>query len=438
MKKVLLLTLICAVALSAMGDDSKLAPELRGYNSQQKVQVIVQYKQMPKPSLLGGLLNVVGNLLSQIPLLNAVVSLVDSTGLVQLANDPNVVYVSPDRPLSLLSDNAAPVINAKAAWNAGYTGNGVGVAVIDSGVDSAVDLGSGGLLNLSRVVYNENFVPGKWSASDEYGHGTHVAGLIAGNGASSTGASYFQTFKGVAPSARIINLRVLDENGVGTDSQVIAAINRAIQLKSLYNIRVINLSLGRPVVESYKLDPLCKAAEAAWKAGIVVVVAGGNNGRDNSFDNNGYGTITAPGNDPYVLTVGAMKGMGTATRADDQIASYSSKGPTAVDHLVKPDLVAPGNLLVSLSGSGTLAAEYPANKVPKSIYTYGGSSAAGPYFILSGTSMAAGVVSGAVADVLQQHSSLTPDQVKARLMKTASKTFPKSTSTTDPDTGLTK
>ena len=124
MKKVLLLTLICAITLSAMGDDSKLAPELRGYNSSQKVQVIVQYKQMPKPSLLGGLLNLVGQLLSQIPLLNAVVQLVDSTGLVQLSNDSNVVYVSPDRPVRLLSDNAAPEINASAAWNAGIYGIG--------------------------------------------------------------------------------------------------------------------------------------------------------------------------------------------------------------------------------------------------------------------------------------------------------------------------
>src|SRR5262249_24959094 len=153
-----------------MGDDSKLAPELRGYNSSQKVQVIVQYKQMPKPSLLGGLLHVVGNLLSQIPLLNAVVSIVDHTGLLQLANDPNVIYVSRDRPVSLLADNAAPAINAKLAWNAGYTGGGTGVAVIDSGVDYANDLGNGGLLNLSRVVYSENFVPGKWLATDEYGH----------------------------------------------------------------------------------------------------------------------------------------------------------------------------------------------------------------------------------------------------------------------------
>ncbi len=98
--------------------------------------------------------------------------------------------------------------------------------------------------------------------------------------------------------------------------------------------------------ESYTLDPLCQAVEAAYQAGIVVVVSAGNMGRDNSFRNNGYGTITAPANDPYVITVGAMKMMGTPDRGDDLIATYSSKGPTIIDHIAKPDLVAPGNRLV--------------------------------------------------------------------------------------------
>src|SRR6202021_2313519 len=136
-----------------------------------------------------------------------------------------------------------------------------------------------------------------------------------------------------------------------TDSEVIAAINQAISLKSKYNIRVINLSLGRGVYESYKLDPLCRAVEKAWQNGIVVVVAAGNNGR--YLPTSGYGTVTAPGNDPYVITVGAMKPMGTPERSDDLIASYSSKGPTFIDHIVKPDIVAPGNLLVSPEIPGT-------------------------------------------------------------------------------------
>jgi serine protease AprX len=159
---------------------------------------------------------------------------------------------------------------------------------------------------------------------NQYGHGTHIAGLIAGNGASSTGSGYTRTFKGIAPGANIINLRVLDQNGAGTDSTVIAAINTAILLKPLFNIRVINLSLGRPMYESYTLDPVCQAVEAAWRSGIVVVVAAGNDGRH--LATNGYGTINSPGNDPYVITVGAMKPIWTPTRNDDVMASYRSEG----------------------------------------------------------------------------------------------------------------
>ena len=195
---------------------------------------------------------------------------------------------------------------------------------------------------------------------------------------------------GVAPGVNLINLRALDENGSGTDSMVIAAIEKAIALKTLLNIRVINLSLGRPVYESYTQDPLCQAVEQAWKAGITVVVAAGNEGRDNSVGNEGYGTITAPGNDPYVITVGAMKTLATYPRTDDLIASYSSKGPTQIDHIVKPDVVAPGNQVVSLlaKNSSTLIAANPNNAVQSSYYQGKGGGVSKTYFTLSGTSMA--------------------------------------------------
>ena len=170
-----------------------------------------------------------------------------------------------------------------------------------------------------------------------------------------------------------------------------------------------------------------------------MVVAAGNDGRDNSAGTNGYGTISAPANDPYVITVGAMKSMGTPDRTDDLIATYSSKGPTAIDHIAKPDLVAPGNLVSSFlaNPSSMLATSYPQNIVPVSYYMTGGTSVPSPYFVLSGTSMAAPAVSGAVALLLQVQPGLTPNQVKARLMKTAYKTFPQSSSYTDPVTGIT-
>src|SRR5439155_15233737 len=187
-----------------------------------------------------------------------------------------------------------------------------------------------------RIVYSAKYDPSTTTTGDLFGHGTHVASIIAGNGNSSTCGSCTTTYRGIAPKANIINLRALDVNGQATDSMVIAAIQQAIALKSQYNIRVINLSLGRGIFESYTLDPLCQAVEQAWNAGIVVVVAAGNYGRDNSNNNNGYGTITAPGNDPLVITVGAMKTKATAHPTGDAMSTYSSKGPTMLDHVVKP------------------------------------------------------------------------------------------------------
>lgn len=156
-----------------------------------------------------------------------------------------------------------------------------------------------------------------------------------------------------------------------------------------------------------------------------MVVAAGNSGRDNSMLTNGYGTIGSPGNDPSVITVGSMKDMGTIARSDDFIASYSSKGPTLVDHIIKPDLVAPGNSIVSTMVAGsTLQTTLPDNMVPLSYYKIGGSSAGSNYYFrLSGTSMATPMVSGAAVLLVQQNPGLTPDQVKARLMATITKSF---------------
>jgi serine protease AprX len=446
-RNLIIFLMVLATPLAMFADNSKISPDLQNSSSTAQVQVVVQYAPGTQLScsgllgLLGCVLNDVvklgGAVLGQLPIVNGLVASLDHNGIVALSNQSNVAYISKDRPLTPFFDNAAPAVNAQAAWNSNFTGLGIGVALIDSGVNAHPDLLSTGFLPVSRVVYNQSFVAGDSSAADAYGHGTHIAGLIAGDGLSSTGFIFSQTFKGIAPGAHIVNLRVLDANGSGTDSQVIAAISQAINLKSKYNIKVINLSLGRGVFESYKLDPLCQAVERAWKSGIVVVVAAGNNGR--YLPTAGYATVTSPGNDPYALTVGSMKPMGTPERADDLIASYSSKGPTLIDHVVKPDLVAPGNLLVSTETSNTtLFNTEPDNRVPYSAYIYGGpSSASKIYFELSGTSMATGVVSGVVADLLQARPLMTPDQVKARLMKTASKTFPTTSSVYDAASGIT-
>jgi serine protease AprX len=406
--------------------------------------VIVQWKHKPTELEHQKVFGKGGTLRRSFSNLASAAYSLPSSSLSELANDAEVVFISPDRPVHAKLDYTAAAVNASAAWSLNLNGAGIGVALIDSGLNSNADFNKH-----ARIVYNQDFTgeitqTGKPqnpdNAPDLYGHGEHVAGILGGNGTNSSCGPCNRPLLGIAPGASIVNLRVLDENGNGTDSGVIAAIDQAITLASTYNIRVINLSLGRPVYESYTVDPLCQAVEAAWKAGIVVVAAAGNDGRDNSFGTNGYGTITAPGNDPYVITVGAMKTESTYSRTDDLIASYSSKGPTLVDGIVKPDLVAPGNLVVSLlaSTTATLVVQYPANNMPRSYYTHTGDSKPGnTFFQLSGTSMATAVVSGAAADLLQANPAMTPDQVKARLMLTAYKTFPSSSVATDPTTGQT-
>ncbi len=233
-------------------------------------------------------------------------STVPASAIEKLEADPDVAYISLDRPVrSHAAWYSSEPVNAPYARNAGLYGTGVGIAVIDSGIASTLpDLAYApsalgiptGSKSGSRVLYAHNFLTDSNgnplpTTNDQYGHGTHVAGIIAGNGVRSFGNQYSRSFAGMAPNANLIDLQVLDQNGDGKDSDVIAAIEMAITLKNTYNIRVINLSLGRPVYESYTQDPLCQAVEQAWKAGIVVVVAAGNDGRLESFNPEGYGTI---------------------------------------------------------------------------------------------------------------------------------------------------
>ena len=440
----LLAVLVLLPATGLFAANPKIAPDMPTSGN---VSVIVQYNLLQPTGLLnglltaplGGLLNgVVTNLVGTLHALLTTLSVAD---IQTLATNPNVVYISPDRTVKGMLDDANPTINANIAFEHGIDGTGVGIALIDSGVTSDADLNQQGLLGtlglFSRVVYNESFVQGA-DASDQYGHGTHVAGILAGDAVLSTGSQYSHTFRGIAPNSQIVNLRVLDANGNGTDSAVIQAIERAVALKSQYNIKVINLSLGRPVYESFQLDPLCQAVEYAWKNGITVVTAAGNFGRTASTS--GYGTILSPANDPDVITVGAMNDEGTVSRGDDRMTSYSSKGPSALDHIVKPDIVAPGNHIISIAQpASTLFSE--ANQagllLPYSYYWPGRPGNTPSYIALNGTSMAAPMVSGAAALLLQQDPTLTPDQIKARLMLTATKSFPSASFVTDPATGIT-
>jgi serine protease AprX len=421
----MLLLLLLAEAAFAQnrGAGSKFAPDLaptlahahQGAAANDTVRVIVQYKQVPTAAHYATMQARGGHLHAKLNVIKGAAFTIPVSALPFLEADPEIVSVSLDHPMNVMDDLTNGATGVSSAWNAGYNGAGIGVAVIDSGInDSHPDLKNSNE-TASRVVYHQDFTgtPNTNSAGgkyDLYGHGTHVAGIIGGNGYLSGGQ-----YEGVAPGVTLIDLRALDLNGVGTDSTVIAAIQEAIALQSTYNIRVINLSLGRGIAVSYTQDPLCQAVESAWKAGIVVVVAAGNFGRFSVDGSNGFGTITAPGNDPYVLTVGATKSNGSASASAETLASYSSKGPTTYDHIAKPDIVAPGNDVVSLAAPGaTLEAAFPAELVT-------GNDGDNDYFTLSGTSMATPAVVGAVALMLQEQSTLTPDQVKARLMVSAYK-----------------
>jgi serine protease AprX len=297
--------------------------------------------------------------------------------------------LSPQTPSGVFTS----VTGAATMWADGFTGSGVTVAVLDTGVDAALpDLGS-------RVIGGVDLSgSGVGSAlSDEYGHGTFIAGLIASNGASSAGA-----YEGVAPGADLVSIKVAGATGITSESTVIEGVSWAIANKASDNIRVLNISLGVEPPSPTALDPLDQAVEQAWNAGIVVVTSAGNFGPDN-------GTISAPGDDPLVITVGAMDDNGAAASSGYTMTTFSSVGPTPNDGWFKPDLVAPGRSVVSLADPGsTIALANPTSLV--------GSA----NFVGSGTSFSAAIVSGLVALLLQAHPSLSPNEVKAALLISAS------------------
>jgi serine protease AprX len=353
-----------------------------------------------------------GTSIRRLPIITGCAVTVPNAALATLAAIPQVLHISLDRDIAGKMERTGAAVGAVAVrLGAGVDGSGVGVAVLDSGVtawhDDLADAGG----TSQRVAQFVDFTAGAEQPSDEYGHGTHVAGVIAGNGFDSAGAR-----TGIAPGAHLVVLKVLDASGRGRISDVIAALDYVVAHKAEHNIRIANLSVAAGVYESFHLDPLTIAARRAVEAGIVVVAAAGNLGRQ-SDGSARYGSITAPGNSPWVLTVGASSHMGTIDRADDTIASFSSRGPTAIDRVAKPDVVAPGVGIESLNAQGSLLstsmAAYALNGTVTASYP--------PYLSLSGTSMATPVVSGTVALMLEANPTLTPNAVKAILQYTAQK-----------------
>jgi serine protease AprX len=415
---------VAATALAGPDDGGRhrLGPALqkRARQLTGSSRVIVEFRGDPDVRAITGRGGVAGRRLAS---LRAHVAEISNARLSSLASDPRIARITLDRPaFALLERTGAATGAAIAREQLGLTGAGIGIASIDSGVsgwhdDLYLDRDEATGTYAPRVVHFKDFVYplpadsyGAEFPYDDYGHGTHVAGIIAGSGFDSSGAR-----GGIAPGARLIGLKVLDANGTGYISDVIAAIDYAISVKNTYNIRVINLSVGSGVYESYHTDPLAQAARRAVEAGIVVVAASGNFGRGTNGDSQ-YGGITSPGNAPWVLTVGASNHQGTTARGDDSVGAFSSRGPSWIDFSAKPDILAPGVGIESLAEPWTtLYTRYSAYLLPGTDPWFWYS----PYLSLSGTSMAAPVVSGTIALMLEANPKLTPNAVKAILQYTA-------------------
>ena len=407
---VFLVILLCALTgwpavPSGQGGPSLSGDLLKPGRAGERIRVIVQAHDGTETSGLRGHLRG----LVRRELKGAVALELSRAELDSLARDSAFAHISADMPVASDMAITNKVTGASAVWQGttsllgstpGYTGAGIGVAVIDSGIAPHTAIAD-------RVIARVNLV--SWegpSTGDPYGHGTHVAGIIGGN---TTAAKYTTPAfaGGSAPAVRLIDVRVLGSNGMGYTSDVIAGIDWTIANRAQYGIRIINLSLGHAVAEPTATDPLCQAVARAVKAGIVVVASAGNYGLT-STGAPVLGGITSPGNSPYAITVGAIDTAGTVDRSDDNVAPYSSRGPTAFDMGVKPDVVAPGTKLVSLEAQNSyLAVHYPNWHIAGS-----GKNA---YFRLSGTSMSTAVVSGGVALLLDAQDDLTPGQVKVAL-----------------------
>jgi serine protease AprX len=351
-----------------------------------------------------------GRVTSNLSIINAFTAEMKAEAALQLARSSSVRWVSLDGAMEHSGKTTPPAIptqnfyldtmRVRNAWKMGLDGSGIGVAVVDSGITTDADFTFNPLPKSFTVNSN--------NVNDIYGHGTHVAGIIAGNGKDSNGL-----YKGVAPGVKLINLKIADGTGMAYESDVVAALQWAYENKTTYNIRVVNLSLNTTTEQSYNVSPLDAACEILWFNGIVVVVSSGNKGSGT------YNTANAsPANDPFVLSVGAVDEKGTTSTSDDSYAPYTSYGTTMDGYLV-PNIVAPGSNIYSvLSKSSSWGADYPERL-----------DSTGEYFRLSGTSMAAPMVTGAVALLLQDEPNLTPDQVKYRLLNNSGRNITLTTGT---------
>lgn len=307
----------------------------------------------------------------------------------QMIEDPSVMV--PDKPVDPARLNVTvPTLGVDKLWAKGFTGKGVTIAVIDTGIHPHPDL-------KDKIIGFKDYCNGKKEPYDDQGHGTHVSGDCAGTGAASNGK-----FTGTAPDAKLVGIKVLSKEGSGRLSDIIKGVQWAVENKEKYNIKVINMSLGGPSYASYKDDIVCQAVEKAMDRGIIPVIAAGNSGPKAS-------TVGSPGMDPFVLTVGALDTKQTIDPSDDGIAKFSSRGPT-MDGLTKPDILSPGVMITAANSPGSVLDQM--EKIPH---------VGQEYITISGTSMATPVLAGIVADIIQARPDLTPKEIKEIFTSTAVK-----------------
>jgi serine protease AprX len=367
-------------------------------SASQSETVIVTSTGLLSPVL--AVLEVGGTVLTQYDLIDGVDASIPTVAESLLAALPGIT-VTPDISVSVQSttESTGPHSPSDAFLqetgsmrlaSGGDTGQGVAVAVLDTGIDNLPDFSG-------RLVGGVDLTNGNDPYQDSYGHGTFVAGLIAGNGASSNGQ-----YAGEAPGAKLVSIKVAGADGTTHLGTLISGLQWAVHHRWAYGIKILNISLGSEPTQSTVSNPLDNAVEAVWNSGITVVASAGNSGPFN-------GTILSPADDPLVITAGALDDMATAPAGDDQMNDFSSVGPTTPDGWVKPDLVTSGRSVVSLAAPGsTIYNDYPSARVGPANFTG------------SGTSFSAAITSGAAALVLADNPGLTPNQVKARLLGTAS------------------
>lgn len=364
-----------------------------------KFPVIIEFEQ--KEASLHSPLNKVHDLIKpevkskvtqEFPSTSSCSAVLTASTIEKLMNeDCQIKKIYYDREVTALLDFASPSIHAEQLNEQGLTGSDVNIAIVDTGIHPHQDLTN----PTDRIIAFKDFINNKVEPYDDNGHGTHCAGDAAGNGFSSNGK-----YRGPAPEAGVIGVKVLNKMGSGSLSTIVSGIQWCIDHKEEHQIDVISLSLGATADESDCNDPLVQIVEKAWEGGIFVCVAAGNSGPDQR-------TIGTPGISSKVLTVGAIDDQNTVDRADETVASFSSRGPACGEES-KPDLLAPGVNIISLRTPGSFL-----DKISKS------SRVEDNYFSLSGTSMATPICAGVAALVLQAYPQYTPDQMKQQLLQGA-------------------